>query len=449
MGLSRSQPEVDNDSANWNIPPFWHKLNSFFLFPFQRTPFMYAVVLSLCAYAMFMGLLIGIAVFVGLMLAVSRYAFKAAAYASRGVLDSSDYDHYPLDADLKVLPWKFFGVLLVHGFVIGMLAQASIKLGVLGNLGSSFLIPVTLMVLISTGSLSSAINPFILLGTIAGIGLPYFLLCLFLFLLMQGAPMAMGFLLALVPKAMLAPLMAFAIIYFLWVIAAMIGYVMYQNHAEFGIEPDKAPEAEDGSTVQIDPQAAEAKRRDAAVAQLVQSGDMQAAQDEAREWQRLNYDNVADQRRYHRVLKLTDKTAELARHGQQFIDLLLRKHQASEALEVWGSCYKRMPGFKLESAEASLALAHTAWKRQQGSHALAVLQNFEKNYPGSPVIPQAQELIVRVLKQGLGKPDQAVRVFMRMKMRYPEHPSTQEAAWILRDELPQDPAKSAAPVAPV
>ena len=119
----------------------------------------------------------------------------------------------------------------------------------------------------------------------------------------------------LVPKAMLAPLMTFVIIYFLWVIAAMIGYVMYQNHAEFGIEPDKAPEAEGGSTVQIDPQAAEAKRRDAAVAQLVQNGDMQAAQDEAREWQRLNDDNVADQRRYHRVLKLTDKTAELARHG--------------------------------------------------------------------------------------------------------------------------------------
>ena len=227
----------------------------------------------------------------------------------------------------------------------------------------------------------------------------------------------------------------------------MIGYVMYQNHAEFGIEPDKAPEAEGGSTVQIDPQAAEAKRRDAAVAQLVQNGDMQAAQDEAREWQRLNDDNVADQRRYHRVLKLTDKTAELARHGQQFIDLLLRKHQASEALEVWGSCYKRIPGFKLESAEATRALANTAWKRQQASHALAVLQNFEKNYPGSPVIPRAQELILRVLKLGLGKPDQAVRVFMRMKMRHPEHPSTQEAAWILRDELPQEPAKPATPIA--
>ena len=51
-------------------------------------------------------------------------------------------------------------------------------------------------------------------------------------------------------------------------------------------------------------------------------------------------------------------------------------------------------------------------------------------------MPQALELTVRVLKQGANKPDQAVRVFMRMKIRYPAHACTQEAAWILRDELP-------------
>ena len=58
-------------------------------------------------------------------------------------------------------------------------------------------------------------------------------------------------------------------------------------------------------------------------------------------------------------------------------------------------------------------------------------------------LPQALELTVRVLKQGANKPDQAVRVFMRMKTRYPEHPATQEAAWILRDELPSAPAATA------
>ena len=73
---------------------------------------------------------------------------------------------------------------------------------------------------------------------------------------------------------------------------------------------------------------------------------------------------------------------------------------------------------------------------------MALLQGFEKNYPGHDATPLAQELVVRALKQGVNKPDQAIRVFMRMKMRYPDHPSTQEAAWILRDDLPP------APVAP-
>lgn len=438
MGLSRSPTDdSDNDdSANWDIPPFWHKLNSFFLFPLQRTPLLYAVVLSLCSYLLMTGPLFAIVVALGLMLAISRYAFKVAAFASRGILDSRDYADYHADTDLKVLPWKFFCVLVVHGFVIRMLVGVSVGLGTLGSIFSSFLIPVTLMVLISTGSLMAAINPFILLGSIAGIGLPYFLLCLFLFLLMQGAPMAVAMLLPLVPMALLAPLVMLVLIYFNWVIAAMIGYVMYQNHAEFGIEPDKAPEDE-GRAPAVDPQVAQARRRDAAVAQMVQDGHMQAALDEAREWQRANPDQLADQRRYHRVLKLTDKSSDLAHQGQQFIALLLRKQQASEALEVWASCYKRVPGFKLEAAEDTLALAQTAWKRQQISHALAALQNFEKNYPGSDTIPQAQELVVRVLKQGANKPDQALRVFMRMKTRYPDHPSTQEAAWILRDELPQ------------
>lgn len=442
MSLARSPQSDDNDSSQWVIPPFWHKLNSFFLFPLQRRPLVYAIVLSMCAYLLLMGALFAIVVGLGLLLAVSRYGFKVAAFASRGILDSDDYDRYGSDDDWKVLPWKFFGVLVVHGLVIGMLTKASPGLGVLGDLFSSFLIPVTLMVLISSGSLSAAINPFILLGTIAGIGLPYLLLCLFLFLLMQGAPMAFGMLLAFMPKAVLAPLLAFVLIYLNWVIAAMIGYVMYQNHAELGIEPDKAPEGEPGAAP-VDPQLAQAKRRDAAVAQKVQAGDMQAALEEAREWQRTDPDSLADQQRYHRVLKLTDKTSELTRHAQQYIALLMHKQRSGDALEAWSSCYKRDKSFALERADLTLALAQVAWKRAQVPHSLALLHGFEKRYPGHDLIPQAHELAVRVLKQGANKPDQALRVFMRLKTQYPEHPSTQEAAWVLRDELQPAPALSA------
>ena len=428
-----SEDDDRDDPARWAIPPFWQKLNSFFLFPLQMEPLIYAAILSLCSYLLFLGFFFAALVSIGLVLAVSRYAFKVAALASRGVLDSDDYRPDMMDEDWKWLPWKFFGVLIVHGLVIGMLGNASSGLGALGNLLSSLLIPATLMVLIRSFSLRSAINPLELLATITGIGMPYLLLCLFLFLLMQGAPMTLGMLLPVMPKFVLAPMITFVIIYLSWVMAAMVGYVMYQSHEELDIDPLKAPEGVRAEPQ--DPVAAEAKRRDAAVARMIQDGDMQAAVENAREWQRTGYDSVPDQRRYHRVLKLTDETGELTRHAQHLIPLLVRNQREGEALEIWSSCFKRSPQFKLESADTALALAQTAWRNMQSRHVLALLQSFEKQYPGHPQTPQAQELIVRALKQGEDLPEPALRVFIRMKSRYPGHPSTQEAEWILREEL--------------
>ena len=447
MSRTRSRSDEEQDSASWDIPPFWQQLNRFFLFPLQARPLFYAVVLALCSYLLTQGLLAAAMVSFGLLLAVSRYSFKAAAFASRGILDTADYSQYGSDDDWQVLPWKFFGVMVVHGVFIALLENVNRGLGALGNLVSAFLIPATLMVLIGTGSLRAAISPANLLGAIGGIGLPYFLLCLFLFLLMQGAPMAMMLLLPFVPSTLLLPAITFVVIYFSWVMAVMVGYVMYQNHQEFGIEPDKAPaSASAASVAPQDPLAAEARRRDAMVARLVQDGDMKTAVDEAREWQRVSYDNLDDQRRYHRVLKLTDRVDDLTTHAQQYIPLLLQKQRGGDALEVWGSCYKRDKTFRLNGAENTFNMAQMAWKRNMVPHALALLHGFDLHFGTSELVPQAQELAVRVLKQGANKPDQALKLFARMQKHFPEHPCTQEAAWILRDELqasPSAPAKLA------
>ena len=444
MSRTRSRSDEEQDSASWDIPPFWQQLNRFFLFPLQARPLFYAVVLALCSYLLTQGLLAAAMVSFGLLLAVSRYSFKAAAFASRGILDTADYSQYGSDDDWQVLPWKYFGVMVVHGVFITLLDSVNRGLGALGNLVSAFLIPVTLMVLISTGSLRAAINPTNLLGAIGGIGLPYFLLCLFLFLLMQGAPMALMMLLPIVPQALLLPAIAFVVIYFSWVMAVMVGYVMYQNHQEFGIEPDRAP-ATEGRAVPPDPQVAEARRRDAMVARLVQDGDMKAALDEAREWQRVSYDDLDDQRRYHRVLKLTDRVDDLTTHAQMYIPLLLQKQKGGDALEVWGSCYKRDKSFRLHGAENTFNMAQTAWKRNMVPHALALLHGFDLHFGTSELVPQAQELAVRVLKQGANKPDQALKLFARMQKHFPDHPCTQEAAWILRDELQAPPPAPAKP----
>src|SRR5256885_6945836 len=56
-------------------------------------------------------------------------------------------------------------------------------------------------------------------------GKPYALLCFFLFLLSSGAQIAMSLLLPLFSGLILLPLFNFAMIYFGWVMASLLGYV--------------------------------------------------------------------------------------------------------------------------------------------------------------------------------------------------------------------------------
>ena len=58
------------DSSDWKIPPFWQKLNSFFLFPLQTEPLLYALLLSACSYGLMFGWIGVLFVGLGLMLAV-------------------------------------------------------------------------------------------------------------------------------------------------------------------------------------------------------------------------------------------------------------------------------------------------------------------------------------------------------------------------------------------
>ena len=160
----------DDDAERPAIAPFWHRLNSFFLFPFQMEPLIYAALLALASYLLFLPGIIKFFTVLGLVLGASRYAFKVAALASRGVLHSRDYTNALTDPDWKVLPWKFFGVLVVHGMLIGFLGRQSEVLGIVASLISSLLLPATLMVLIQSFSLRAALSPFELLATMTAIG---------------------------------------------------------------------------------------------------------------------------------------------------------------------------------------------------------------------------------------------------------------------------------------
>ena len=429
-------------------PPFWHRLNSFFAFPFQMRPFTYGLLLSFCSLlfdAIFF-LPQGLALFVievGIMLAASRYGFKIIALGARGIRDSADFGRESSD-DWTYMPWKLFAISLVQAFLIGWLAWYAPILGTVGLFVMSFTFPAAVIVLVQSASFFQAMNPGHVMDAMRTIGWPYALLCFFLFLLSTGAQVALAMVLPMFDGRIVLPIINFAFIYFGWVMASLLGYVMFQHHDAFGFDAVPGSELPDGAPVgRRTPAEIEAQRIDAEVAQLVTEGDLAAALGTAYEAQRTaDANDLAAQRRYHRVLALMpEKKDTMLDQAKRFIPLLMRRDLASEALKVFKACKERDKAFALDDPAMVIAMARAEWRNGDAHATLALLSGFDKRFRGNEAIPQAYELAARALVQGLGRADMAQPILTTMEARYPDSEQTQEVRWLLRPAAP--PAQTA------
>jgi hypothetical protein len=417
--------------------PFWHRLNAFFAFPIQPLPLMYGVVLALCSLlfeALFFvpDVLAFLIVEFGIMLAASRYGFKIIALASRGIVRARDFPSQ-LDDEWVSLPWKLFAVLVAQGMFAGWLAWLSPVFGTIALFVICFIFPATVLVLVQSGSAIQALHPGFIWGAVRIIGWPYAVLCFFLFLLSSGAEIAMALLLPLIGGWLALPIFNFALIYFSWVMASLLGYVMYQHHAAFDIDLLHTGSVDNAAPERRTPEQIAQQQTDTLVAQMVTDGDVSGALGLAYDAQRTRLDDVAAQRRYHQVLLLSDQTAQLLDHAQRHIALLMRRQLTSEALKVYQACRDKDAKFAVDDAVHTLALARAGWRNGDGRAALALLAGFDKRFRGHASIPQVYELAARVLVQGLHRPDMARPILATLQARYPDSEQTQEVRWLLRD----------------
>ncbi|RQO54835.1 hypothetical protein DBV14_11925 [Variovorax sp. KBW07] len=420
-------------------PPFWHRLNSFFAFPLQMRPLAYGLVLSFCSLlfeAIFFlpNALAFLLIEIGIMLAASRYGFKVIALGARGIRDSANFGRESSD-DWTYLPWKLFAISVVQALLIGWLAWYSPVLGTVALFVMSFTFPAAVIVLVQSGSFFQAMNPGYVMDAMRIIGWPYALLCFFLFLLSTGAQVAISMVVPMFDGRIILPIVNFAFIYFGWVMASLLGYVMFQHHEAFGIDAVPGSSLGDGAPVdRRTPEQIAAQRTDAEVAQLITDGDLAAALGTAYEAQRTAAsDDLAAQRRYHRVLAMVpDKQATMLDQARRFIALLMRRDMASEALKVFKLCRERDKTFSLDDPAMVIAMARAEWRNGDAHATLALLSGFDRRFRGNEAIPQAYELAARALVQGLGRADMAQPILTTLEARYPDSEQTKEVRWLLR-----------------
>lgn len=429
----------DDDDESLPAPaPFWHRLNTFFGFPLQMRPLFYAALLAASSLLVFpLGRAIslplaGVVVVIGLLLAISRYGFKVMALGAHGMFRSADYPHR-MEEDVTALPWKLFFVLLAQGFVAALVQRMfGEALGLVATGVVSLVMPATMIVLLLSGSGFAALNPARLWDTMAVVGWPYLLLFFFLYLLNGGMGVGAVFVITKIGSTVALPLLTFVVVYFSWVMFSLLGYVIYQHHRAFGVELLPGGEADAGRP-QLTPEQQMEREADKEVSRLVAAGDITAALGAAYEAQRTDPHSLPAQRRYHRVLLLSDKTPTLLDHGRRFIEQLVPQGQTSEALRVYQACRGKDEAFVPEGSASTFALARHAWQGGDAKEALRLVNGFDRRFKGDALVPQVYELAARALAQGLGRPKMALPILQQLERKFPDSEQTREVQWLLRD----------------
>jgi hypothetical protein len=339
---------------------------------------------------------------------------------------ASPPDQYQRDAALQTtyLPYKMLGVLALWGLLQGLTTRFSPTLGVFMGIFTTLALPAIVMVLVMTGSFVQGLNPAQWIGVMRAVGSPYLALWFFLFLLLSGAGIALRLLSPILGGWLTLPVVTFAYVYFIFVMANMTGYVLYQFHeslgfaVKVGFDETRASEAKAGPT-------ADTIGDD--IARHVASGNLDAALEIANEQQQVEPDNIVAHERYHKLLALAGKNEARLRHGTPYIGALLRKDQHHRALELLKSLRVVDPAFESTNPSHTLPLAIAARNRGEHSYALTLMRGFDRRHPRDQDIPAVYLLSAQILSENFHKDELARTLLRQLAAKYPGSPAAAEA----------------------
>ncbi len=414
--------------ARLGPPPFWQQLPQVFKYPAHGDALVKIFAYAIAAYVARRWLPFG-PILAGLCwLAFFAYCFGILERTARGHLvaaevfvnDRTDKDRRPI---LQVV------ILIVFIMLVGL---AAAFLGKVAGQVTLFLvtlvIPASIMVLALEERLGSALNPMRLLATISGIGLPYLALCAFLFLLLQSSTYLVQGLDKFLPDWVSGILAGAVSMYFMVSMYYLMGYVLYQNHEELGVDVQvdtamahhNLQRAGGGGKVVADVLGPETRS-------LVADGKLEEAAARIENNLRRDWDNNKLHDQYQKLLLLQGVPKAIAKHVNEYVPKLIREKKAARAVEVYEAARTVLPDLLIVDSTILLPLATQACELRRDATAFDLLKGFDKRFPESADIPGVYMLAATILLEKRGDYAMAQKIFLHLAKKFPQHPLAAEA----------------------
>ncbi len=408
------------------IRPFWQRIHQFFLYPLQFPPLLFMLMLTVLSIIfnklpedkMPFGILIEIAMF---MLFI-KYAYVVLEHNAQGYLQARRIHAKMLTENLETPFKQLFIVFLFLIFLSELSALDNEPVLYIGLFLTALVFPASVMVLAVEHRFFRAINPLKLLEVIHRIGAAYFVMCLYILLLLVGAIEIANLMVEYLPTNIFMPVGNFIIMYFILVMFNMMGYVIYQYHEKLGysIEQEYSETDEHESW----PHETEPALREIEI--LFHEGKLDEVRKRLIAMIQEQPGNMQYRERLHRLTYINGDLEGLRHYSADYLARLILEDRPSEALRVFGDCYKLDKDFKFGNGRQRFQMAQLLNKNGQSRAALNLLTNLHVDFPGYQGIPDAYLLVARIMCESFNEDEKARQVLTFLQNKFPTHPRIAE-----------------------
>ncbi len=398
-------------------PPFWQRLNAFFIYPFHSQTMAFLFITSLLGVTLSSG-----GIFSGLMsllltVCITKYTYKIIEYMSNGrrtppsVAEAFSGEGFDLF-------FKQMAVFIVIGIALGVIGWfGSVWFLIPSLLFIVLALPASVMVLARENSLPDAIHPGRLFGVMRAIGWPYFLLFFFV-LTLYSAP---GALLALLSTKLsaniLLPISLFAGSYFTCVTSALMGYCLFQYQDLLGYTAGNEEDEESNSNESN--WLYEKALADSAI--NFQEGRIHDCADALKEGLKHRPKDQELNRRLFELRSIGSDTELMTREAELYLQSLADKQQYSAAADALTAVRNRLKDWKPESPESCYVTAKGFIARGRYKETILLLKGLHVRAPEYRRLPEAYLVMAQALSDGLQRDNDALKLLDYIQKKYPNN----------------------------
>lgn len=401
-----------------HVVPFWQRLGPISRYPLQSGALLHVLLFTALRLAdLALGGIAGLIVSAFLWMGILKYAVEVLVQTAHGRLDAPEFNPSVSDSQawdqvkLQILLW----IMLVAGsFGFGVLLGGAAALAWAALVVLA--IPGATITLAMTNNLWAALNPKSWIELMAAFGWPYFAVALLAGLYQLSAANAQSIALPYLPTIIGFLLSWFLTHYVLVSTFHLMGYLVLQYADRVGHEVKRNDVPAKLASRHADP---DQPLIDATEA-MVQDGRADEAAQAMRTHIATRGGTVPLHEHYRKLLKAKQDSAELLRHAQGYVQVLLAQDNVKRAFEILQEAFALDAEFRADIADDIHRLAQRA--SQLGLHPLALklIAGFHQRWPKHPDIARNYLFAAKLLTDKLHREDQARALLTQLKALRPD-----------------------------